>query len=239
MVIVIHAVESYGELVVTPASDFHIGSGASRPGVIDSLVVQDADGIPYIPATHLRNNLRWWLEGALEHAGSAVCLSGTNEVSCAVTNPEKPCLTCEVFGAGGAPAKVAFSDAKPHPLVAEVLREPELDALRAHLLTGRMHVSLDAVTGSQVTGRLYSNELAISGIPYVASVTRASGRTPVRDPLAVADALWFAAALVPALGKRRRRGYGEARVEFVPSPELLEIGWSEQRAAKQVRGWYS
>lgn len=232
-------IQEFGTLVVTPRSDLHIGSGASRPGVIDSLVVTDADGVPYIPATHLRNNLRWWAEGILEHASAQVCISGPDTVSCAVLSPDDPCVLCETFGAGGCPSRIAFSDAKPHPLLTEVLKEPGLGDLRSHLLAKRMHVSLDGTTGSQVSGRLYSNELAIAGIPYVARITRASGRPAAVDPMGIADLIWLAGSAIPALGKRRRRGYGEVTVAFAPSAEIRELGWSPEGAAERIRRWYA
>src|SRR5262245_40402463 len=34
-------------------SDWHVGSGAGRPGNIDRLVRRDADGLPYVPAKTL------------------------------------------------------------------------------------------------------------------------------------------------------------------------------------------
>ena len=38
------------EIRLTMLSDWHVGSGAGRPGDIDSLVRRDADDLPYIPA---------------------------------------------------------------------------------------------------------------------------------------------------------------------------------------------
>lgn len=35
-------------------SDWHVGSGAGRPGDIDRLLVRDVDGLPYVPAKTLR-----------------------------------------------------------------------------------------------------------------------------------------------------------------------------------------
>src|SRR5207249_2627369 len=37
-------------LQVTFDSDWHVGSGAGRPGLIDRLIVRDADNLPFVPA---------------------------------------------------------------------------------------------------------------------------------------------------------------------------------------------
>ncbi len=39
---------------LTMLSDWHVGSGAGRPGQIDRLLVRDADDLPYVPAKSLR-----------------------------------------------------------------------------------------------------------------------------------------------------------------------------------------
>lgn len=39
---------------LTMLSDWHVGSGAGRPGQVDRLLVRDADDLPYVPAKSLR-----------------------------------------------------------------------------------------------------------------------------------------------------------------------------------------
>ncbi len=227
-------------LVVTPLSELHIGSGASRPGIADFLVAQDDEGMPYIPATHLRNNIRWWAEGLLEHSARGLCADDTG-IPC-VGRGVAPCVACRAFGAPGVASWLVFSDATVHPVMAALQRslEPwELADSRSSLLGVRTHVKLDRVTGSQQSGHLFSNEVVAAGIPFVAQVSAALNAVDSDRLIEAVDLVWLGSQLVPALGKRRRRGYGEVTVTFEPSAQLVGAGWTVDSAADRVRKWYA
>lgn len=213
---------------LTMLSDWHVGTGAGRPGSVDRLVARDDDGLPYVPAKSLTGVWR----DACERVAAGLDGSAADGWSAwvAVIFGDQPSL-----GEQGS----------PHPPRAAALsvraaRMPE--SLARHLRSGRpgdesRRRLRDALTfvkpGVKIdsrSGRAQDKHLRFVEMARVHSVL--TGDAALAVPELSRDAalalLVAGSLLVERIGGKRRRGAGRCRLEIggagVPSPDAA-IEW--------------
>lgn len=199
-------------------SDWHVGSGAGRHGLVDRGVQRDRDGLPFVPAKTL---VGLWRD-ACETAGRA--LDGGD--------PDGVWQQWVEFLFGSQPALrergvlSGTSSGRPQPAALHVdsLHYPtgirsalqSRPLLRAAATFVKPGVAIDPATGRSADELLRFEEMAAGGIELSGTAELTSGgRTPLTEAqLACASALLDAGArLVDALGGRRRRGAGRCRLQ--------------------------
>lgn len=205
------------KLNITMRSDWHIGTGAGKHGGIDRLIARAADGLPYVPASTLRNV---WRDAAEMLARG---LDGQD-------GGEWARLVRRLFGSQPSsterhaedvpvPSLVTMSDAAIAPALQVRLQQGAAGAvwLRDALTYVKAGVAIDTDSGAALDDHLRFEEVAVGGILLVADAEVA---------LDYEDTLyWFlcgAACLVERLGGKRRRGLGKCEVLLTcvePRPE--------------------
>jgi CRISPR-associated protein Csx10 len=200
---------------LTMLSDWHVGSGAGRPGNIDRLVIRDTDDLPYVPAKTLTG---MWRDGCERLA------FGLDEGS---PNGVWGCLVNHVFGEQ--PSRAPAGADHPKPPAAAVLSvrsahlpralsavlrgsSPRARALQAALTFVQPGVKIDEKSGRADDDHLRFVEMARGGTTLTADC-----RLRIAPEFAVsATALLVAgAALVERLGGKRRRGAGNCRLDVL------------------------
>jgi len=90
------------QFIITLPATMTIGSGFPS-GQIDRTVMQDLNGLPYIPASTLKGRVRDMAERLAKTLGhNEICQSPNPDFTCpALDRQEMPCLICRTFGATG------------------------------------------------------------------------------------------------------------------------------------------
>lgn len=196
------------EVTVTFEADWHVGSGAGRPGDVDRLVQRDGDGLPCVPAKTL---IGVWRD-ACERV--AVALDD------GAADGAWQQLAATVFGTAQAgehrqtldrprPAALTVRPLRLSPPLRGALAHPSRRTARQACTLVRPGVRVDDDTGQARAGLLRFDEVARRGL-------RLHGRATLAldgDADEAARALLVAAAAtVERLGGKRRRGLGRCRV---------------------------
>jgi CRISPR-associated protein Csx10 len=211
-------------------SDWHVGSGMGRPGIIDRLIARDADDLPFVPAKTLRGIWRDACE-RLCHGLDDGQLGAWSRLVDWLFGSQPALGVNDPTGRHGNPIEVPLESAVQirSAMIPSPLREQLIHAdrrLRQALTFVKPGVKIDRRSGSAQTDFLRFEEVARKG-----TVLEAECRLAVRDPTtrAMASALLIASAkLVERLGGKRRRGPGRCRLEILDADTEAAIAWLEQ-----------
>lgn len=208
-------------------SDWHIGTGAGRPGNVDRLVARDHEGFPFVPAKTLTGI---WRDGA-ERA--ALALDEGNEGDWSkfvqVIFGSEPSLLGKVDGAeieAPVPSRISISPARFSEAVRSLLVD---ERSRESLTFVKASNSIDSQTGAARKDHLRFEEMA-----RMDAVLHAECELDFEDAdlLDCARHLLIASAkLVERLGGKRRRGAGKCKLMVVGEDEKTAI----ERAATYFR----
>lgn len=201
-------------------SDWSISSGGGRQGSLDSVIVRDADGLPYLPATTLRG---MWRDAA-------------EQVAFGLDNGNKGrwCeLVDHLFGSQPAidrrgergekpiPSRLDLTDARLRRELREALRPRTREKewaydkapLREALTLVKPGVMIEARSGRARANMLRFEEVARQDVRLTAEATIVLPDDDSTEPLIC---LAFAATrLVDRIGGNRRRGSGRCRMTVV------------------------
>ncbi len=221
-------------LVVTMASDWHVGAGVGRPGSVNRLVARDRDELPYLPAKTLTGVWR----DACEQVAAALDRGGSGWTA----------LLEAVFGSqpgvsgsegerrlgGPRPAALSVRPARLSPELRAALTAPDHGPLREALTFVRPGVRIDPASGRALDRHLRFTEMARGGCRLRAQGCRLDlDRLPGEELALAAWALLVAGLrLVDHLGGGRRRGAGRCRwsiEDLGPEEELALIEHLERR----------
>jgi CRISPR-associated protein Csx10 len=207
-------------------SDWHVGTGTGRHGGIDRLIARDADGLPYVPASTIRNvwrdaaeMLARGLDGQDGGAWARLVrrLFGSQPSSTERQAEEAPM-----------PSLLTMGDAVIGPALRAWLQprarlQPGAGGtlwLRDALTYIKAGVAIDTNSGAAADDQLRFEEVAVGGLLLVADaeveldagITAADSETLYRF-------LCGAACLIERLGGKRRRGLGSCEVRLARDAE--------------------
>lgn len=191
-------------------SDWHIGTGAGRPGNVDRLVARDADGLPYVPAKTLTGIWRDACE--LVARGLDGGTDGAWGRLVEVVFGSQPSLQVQPSARAPLPARLRIAPAELAGVPRKTLSEP--GPLRDALTFVKPGVAIDERTGRAKEDHLRFEEMARVGAVLEA---QAELDTCALGGLVEAtSALLLAGArMVERIGGNRRRGAGRCRLEVV------------------------
>ncbi|MBC8521845.1 MAG: hypothetical protein H8D26_07655 [Methanomicrobia archaeon] len=224
-------------------TEYHIGSGFARPGIVDNTIIRDNKGRLYIPGHTIKGIIRDSAEELLAHWRSKLNIcDGTFEPGkklCGVNcNLNSPCLFCRLFGSVYTSCYFNFAPA---------VFEKEFEALLGcdlgegyvspgeYLIPDQVrtsaHNKINRATGRVEKDLLFSYELGANTVPLEGTIERVN---PEREEEAELVVLISALRFIKRIGGRRRKGWGRCEVQIVePSDweerinnlkELLENG---------------
>ncbi|WP_066888628.1 RAMP superfamily CRISPR-associated protein [Carbonactinospora thermoautotrophica] len=210
-------------VAVTMLSDWHVGTGAGRHGVVDRMVQRDRDGLPYVPAKTLVGVWRDACEiaaYALDEGESGVWgawveyLFGSQPAL-----SERGVLPASGTGRPREAALVVSSLHYPRSVAAALAGKP---LVRTAVTFPKPGVAIDPATGRAANRLLRYEEMARAGAVLVgqAEILGFAGLDAERQRC-VAALLGAGARLVESLGGKRRRGAGRCRLEV----DGLAVDW--------------
>ncbi|MGC5234469.1 RAMP superfamily CRISPR-associated protein [Streptomyces albogriseolus] len=209
-------------------SDWHVGSGTGRHGLLDRAVQRDRSGLPYVPAKTLTGVWR----DACERAAAALdggapagrWRAWVEYLFGGQPALEEPGVPKNADGRGPRPAALRVGSAHCPPAVAAALAgRPRLAASAVFLKPG---VRLDAETGAAAQEMLRFEEMGRCGAVLYGTAALPGVDKLDGDGRKVADALLAAGAgLIESLGGKRRRGAGRCRLELEAEDMAVDWAW--------------
>ena len=204
-------------LTLEMKSDWRIGSGTGRQGIIDGFVARDSSGLPYVPSTTLRG---MWRDAAERLAYGLDAGNPIGPWSVVVTHlfGDQPALGgAGVTPGGPVPALLLVSDAQyPEELRANLHGKRFARAAFCFVKSG---VAIDSTNGRAKDDFLKFDEIARSGAELGATATLQPSDDATFDTAAAEFAL-AALRLLDRIGGDRRRGAGRCKVSVAPAPGL-------------------
>ena len=213
---------------LTMLSDWHVGTGAGRPGSVDKLIARDADGFPFVPAKTLNGIWRDAMERltlGLDGGKAGAWLKWVekifgiqpNQIDAAdldrrLQNNE---ATYNFSPLSIQPARLSenlrakINQAVSHTSVTEKERKRQRQKLLAALTFIKPGVAIDEKSGTAVTDFLRFEEMGRAG-----TVLEAECRLAETDET-ISALLLLSAKLVERVGGKRRRGAGLCELKVV------------------------
>jgi CRISPR-associated protein Csx10 len=221
------------QLRLTMLSDWHVGTGAGRPGSVDRLVARDDDGLPFVPAKSLTGVWR----DACERLAAGLDDDAPGGWSALVDRifGDQPALRSATPEHRPQPATLAIRAARMPESLARHLRVGGTDDEPRRLLRDALTFVKPGVKIDSQTGRAQDDHLRFVEMARVNSVltSRATLSLDGETRDAALALLVAGGLLVERIGGKRRRGAGRCRLEVggpgIPTPEAA-IAWLESHA---------
>lgn len=203
-------------------SDWHIGTGSGRSGDVDSLVIRDPDGLPYIPAKSLTGIWRDACEKVAYGLDGGTDGNWSNWVN--VLFGDQPALAKGPINQAPRSAAVGIKAARlPQALREAMQGRPSLQEAITFIKPG---VSIDPVSGCAREDFLRFEEMVRAGAVLEAGcqMDPAVWNALELQQKATAQALlWASTRLVEQLGGKRRRGSGRCVISLQTSSGEVAI----------------
>lgn len=218
---------------VTMLSDWHVGAGVGRPGNIDSLILRDADGFPFVPAKTLTGiwrdameRLTYALDNGIErtvaHAkgklywadwvavifGSQPALARPDDLQ---TEPPRP-------------AALSVMPARLSKTLRDKINQTKDSRLLSALTFVKPGVAIDEVSGTAKTDFLRFEEMARIDAELVADCVLDMNGWNGGQVKAAKALLAASARIFERLGGKRRRGAGRCELKLA-GYKADEINW--------------
>ncbi|NJM47651.1 MAG: hypothetical protein HC860_17030 [Alkalinema sp. RU_4_3] len=199
-----------GTLTIEMKSDWHIGSGAGRPGSVDRLVQRDTHNLPYIPAKSL---IGIWRDGcelvaqgldggeASDWQQWVIWLFGGQQL------PKDETHNPEITPRG---AKLAVRSAHMPKALQEAFQGNVL--LQSMVTFVKPGVKINPHTGSALVDHLHFEEMTRSGTVLHADFGLELKSLSVQEAKIAKALLVAGASMVERLGAKRRRGAGRCTI---------------------------
>ncbi|MBE0521931.1 MAG: hypothetical protein IBX39_06660 [Candidatus Methanoperedenaceae archaeon] len=192
-------------------NEFHT-TGESKGAFIDLL--KDHNGVPYIPATHIKGIMRSEAERLLRKKEGIPCNITGVEVCDEVKNGKYRCDVCRIFGTPNVEGGMDFRDGK--------IRITQFRTEDNIIPVSRMHVSIDR-------DKQVNSKQALFNISSVPQGTRFTGYLFIKSELNDSENRLLYASLHSmghyGIGKDRSRGLGG--IESIDGLKISEISEDE------------
>ena len=203
------------ELLITPLSQFHIGTGFGVGRFIDRATIKDNLGAIYIPGSTIKGKAKYFARQMANSFGLDYCTED---------NPCKgnPCIVCSTFGSPLHQGKFFFSDARvPEKIIKSITEENEENpaiSLR-YFLNTRTGTKIDRRFGTVQEDHLFTTEAGMRGIPLAAKIYGTGNDFTLQDTGKgkLPEELMFllkSLSLITHLGGDVSRGRGYVKIEW-------------------------
>jgi CRISPR-associated protein Csx10 len=190
-------------------SDTLIGSGSGCGSTVDTDIIYDELGLPYIPAKRLKGLLK----------DSAIAVVEMLEKSRIITPVENKDLLKNIFGNPGQnnPSGVYFSNLhieeyeKNREFLASMQKTITPDLILNSVTRLRQQTAIDPSTGTAEDHSLRTVRVINKGLLFTGSIQSEK----LTD--AEAELLILAGSNLKRIGTKRNRGFGEIKCTIVPS----------------------
>lgn len=182
-----------------------IFTGLGIAGLVDRIVVRDADGLPYIPGSSVKGRLRFFAERLLRSGPppAGYRLHAQDQPICKAVNTA--CTVCRLFGNPSIPALLHVGQASPVPpwddLFRQLLKVNSNPVVHPDVEI-RPGIALSRLRRTALPDHLFFDE-AVPAITFSGRLFLDSRATPQEARLLV-----WVGTLVDALGARKATGRG-------------------------------
>lgn len=191
-------------------SDWHIGSGAGRPGDVDRLILRDHNSLPYVPAKTLTGIWRdaceqvaWGLDGGQRHGVWSQWVD--------YLFGDQPALTTTPAEGAPRPAALSIRSAHlPESLQTALNDRPVLQTALTFIKPG---ISIDPSSGCARKDFLRFEEMVRSGAVLQATCELNFADLELEQRQTAYALLVAGTKLVERMGGKRRRGAGLCRLQ--------------------------
>lgn len=234
---------------ITMLSDWHIGTGAGRPGDIDRLVQRDQDGFPYIPAKTLTGIWRDACETVawgLDNGESATWVQWVKYLF-----GDQPALKKGTVLESPQSAALSVRGAYLHQdLKAAITTKSPSDQtrLKEAIAFVKPGISIDPDTGCAKEDFLRFEEMVRAGAVLTAACQLDLNGLNDDQQRAVCALLIAGSYFIERIGGKRRRGAGRCKVTLQEISSDSWLNWLEQnpqppsppseRASTTVVNWH-
>ena len=201
------------KLLITPLSQFHIGTGFGVGRFIDRATIKDKLGAIYIPGSTIKGKAKYFARQMANSFGINYC---AEDNQC----KGNPCIVCRTFGSPLHQGKFFFSDAKvPEELIKSLTEENNENpaiSLRS-FLNIKTGTKIDRRFGTVEEDHLFTTETGMRGITLTAKIYGIGNDFTFLDkeelPLEL-NLLLGALSLITHLGGDASRGLGYVWIEW-------------------------
>jgi len=194
-------------------TEYHIGTGLERPGIVDRTLVTRTDGTLVIPAEHFRGIVRdactqilYWIGKESECCESSLKKApiqsrrGAVPETCGVNfgSRDNPCVLCRLFGTTFIPKRYHFFD--------NVAKGQKCKRVSVH---NRVEPSIGRVPEET----FFSFEVG-APVNFTGQIKRDKSKVEQKQLDEEIGLLLAGLRLVERVGARSRRGWGECRVKI-------------------------
>lgn len=201
------------KLIITPRSQFHIGTGFGVERFIDRATIKDKLGAIYIPGSTIKGKAKYFGRQMATSFSLGYC---TEDNPCR----DDPCVVCSTFGSPLHQGKFFFSDARvPEEIIKSITEEnKDKPAIPARFfLNRRPGTKIDRRFGTVEEDHLFTTEAGMRGIPLTAKIYGSGNEFTFQGkgelPLEL-NLLLGALRLITHLGGDVSRGLGYVKIEW-------------------------
>jgi CRISPR-associated protein Csx10 len=229
---------------LTMLSDWHVGTGAGRPGSVDKLIARDVDGFPFVPAKTLNGiwrdameTLTLGLDGGIEGKWSkwveAIFGIQPNQLQGVQANETQADELQRRVKNNDATYSFSFLSVQPARLSPNLrgkidkdvnsISDEEKKRQRRKLLSAltfiKPGVSIDEKTGTAITDFLRFEEMGRVGTVLETECVLNFDTVDSESQKIISALLLLSARLVERIGGKRRRGAGLCELKIVGGDE--------------------
>lgn len=204
------------QLEVFTRGPLHVGTGYGAR-LLDRVVMRDAEGHVYIPATTLKGRARDACERLARLHDLPTCTPPRPDRTCRPYDADEPCIVCRVFGGAGIAGGLRWADAHLDEQLRNRLSVKTSEGYKPAFQTyDRTQVSLSRTRGVAQEGLLFTAEHADRDLHFEATLRGWMDLTPLSGEEHLYHELILLVAglkMVSHLGGARSRGYGACTIK--------------------------
>lgn len=158
---------------LTMQSNFHIGSGADIPGLVDRAVLRLANGELVVPSSTIKGRGRYRTEQVAKALGIYRCGGRARDAAlCKPQNQQEAgrnlCLICRLFGSEWQPGTLYFGDARLNSWLRELVYQQPEDPAQAfdYQVSNHTRTRIDRRLRRVMEGALYNFEEGAAGLLF-------------------------------------------------------------------------
>ena len=227
-------------LTLKMTSDWHIGSGVGRQGSVDSLVIRDADDLPYAPSSTVaamwRDAAEQLAHGLDQKAGDGK--SGWTGLVTALFGSQP--ATDPYKGKAPVPSRLSLEHLRLDNELRKALRGPARASLRQALTFIKPGVRIDPRRETAMTDMLRFEEVCRTGAVLTGEASIDTTGVADRDKDTLVAFAFASLRLLERIGGGRRRGLGRcvAHARISDDAPKSTIICNDDKALKHLEGQF-
>lgn len=226
---------------IIPLEEYSCGSGLGAVGYADSLVIKTHNGLPFIPANHLKGKIRDAVEDICNFLDIPICDSENTGITFCGLHPingkdEKYfCPVCQIFGSSLNQGCFNFSPASIYIWHLEFngkLDISDIDKIKQKIYQVEHSTRIDSDTKTALDKHLRSKESVSTRLPFEFEIRQIRKFTGEEEK--VIRILLAGLRFTRFIGSRRTRGRGNIIIDGIELNPKLSNDNSSDNYKKEI-----